>query len=59
MATPLPNLREKNKMYYFKKNAKESGVATSILTILPYGDGEMTTSILLILWWMGGWPPPS
>ena len=51
---PSPSLRKGNRGQFGKKKA-EIGMATSILTILPQGDGEMTASILTIL---GRWPPP-
>ena len=49
MASPLPSLRRKKQIYYCKKAKTKRGMATPILTVLPEGDGEMATSMLLIL----------
>ena len=42
---PLPSLRKKKQRDEFKKKKQERGMAISILTILPSGDGEMITSL--------------
>ncbi len=43
MATSL--VMRKKRSDHFKKEKTERGMATSILTPLPEGDGEMTTSL--------------
>ena len=49
MATPFLIYKTQEKeMTLSKEVGKERRMATCILTMLPYGDGEMSTSILLI-----------
>jgi len=43
VATPLPCSRKKGLREQFRKKKKERGMATSILTVLPQGIGEMIT----------------
>ena len=54
--SPFPNSKTFENV--IQQEQKERGMATSILTILPQGDEEMSTSTLLILLWDGEMPSP-
>ena len=41
MATHIPSLRKRKQRYQFNRRKKEIGMATSTLTVLPQGHGEI------------------